>query len=119
MRLTVKHRFDYTAPMKTRTTPDISVLKALADERRLAMLELLADGGERCVCVLASALGMSDALVSHHVSKLREAGLVKTRRSGRWLHVRMEPEALTALAESLGGMVDASAEAHDKGGCGC
>lgn len=72
-------------------------LKALADENRLRIVDLLA-GGERCVCELASALDASDALVSHHVKQLREARLVRTRRIGRWLHCSLEPVAFEALA---------------------
>lgn len=81
--------------------PDILTLKALADERRLVILELLSDGEERCVCVLGRELGLSDALVSHHVKRLRAAGLVEARREGQWLHVRLAPEALRALAGRL------------------
>lgn len=103
-RLTVKRRFDYTVRMETWTTPDLVALKALADERRLALLALLGDGGERCVCELAGVTGMSDALVSHHVAKLRDAGLVETRRTGRWLHVRAVPGALDEIAERLRGL---------------
>lgn len=84
-----------------RSAPDAAKLKALADERRLAIVAMLADGRERCVCVLAEALGASEALVSHHVKKLREAGLVTARRQGKWLHVRLAPETLAALADDV------------------
>lgn len=92
--------------MDTKTKLDIRVLKALADERRLAAVELLSDGGERCVCVLAETLGMSEALVSHHVGKLRDAGLVETRRAGRWLHVRLRAEAFEDLGRALGSLAE-------------
>ena len=76
-----------------------SVFEALADENRAAIVELLADG-ERCVCDVSSSLGISNALASHHLKKLREAGLVATRRNGAWLHCRLEGDALsTAIAE--------------------
>ena len=86
--------FDYYQRMR------ITTLKALADETRLAIVELLADG-ERCVCDLATALGASDALVSHHIKRLREAGLVRTRRVGVWLHCSLEPQALSDVARTL------------------
>lgn len=79
---------------------DSSILKALADDTRLAIIERLADG-ERCICDLASSLGASDALVSHHVKRLREAGLVRTRRLGVWLHCSLEPDALDAVTAEL------------------
>lgn len=76
---------------------DIDVLKALADENRLSIVRMLADG-EHCVCDLATGLDLSDALVSHHLKRLRDAGLVKTRRVGTWLHCSLEPTAFAALA---------------------
>lgn len=76
---------------------DSNVLKALADENRLAIVRMLADG-ERCVCDLAAGLDLSDALVSHHLKRLRDAGLVRTRRVGTWLHCSLEPAAFAALA---------------------
>lgn len=71
---------------------------------------LLADG-ERCVCDLASTLGESDALISHHVKQLREAGFIRTRRVGRWLHCSLEPSAFQVLATHLTRIGDRAAEA--------
>jgi len=77
------------------------VFQALSDPRRLAIVELLADG-ERCVCDVSGQLGISNALASHHIKKLRDAGLVSTRRSGTWLHCRLADGALESLAQSIG-----------------
>lgn len=77
-----------------------STFEALSDEKRLTILELLA-GGERCVCEVSEALGISNALASHHLKRLREAGLVSTRRKGLWLHCRLEEGALLGLADQL------------------
>jgi ArsR family transcriptional regulator len=79
---------------------DVEALKALADERRIRVVEQLA-GGERCICDLAAALEISDALVSHHVKRLREAGLVRTHRVGAWVHCSLEPGSFARLAEAL------------------
>ncbi|MHB9003487.1 MAG: ArsR/SmtB family transcription factor [Coriobacteriia bacterium] len=89
---------------------DLEALKSLADEKRLRIVVLLADG-ERCVCDLASTLGESDALISHHVKQLREAGLIRTRRVGRWLHCSLEPSAFQVLATHLSQIGDRAAEA--------
>jgi len=45
--------------------------------------------------------GISNALASHHLKKLREAGLVKTRRRGAWLHCRLDERTLLSLADRL------------------
>ena len=94
VRLTIKRWFDYTPPMNT------PVFEALADENRIAIVELLA-GGERCVCDVSGALGISNALASHHLKKLREAGLVATRRKGAWLRCRLEEGAIMAVVGEL------------------
>lgn len=89
---------------------NLEALKSLADENRLRIVMLLADG-ERCICDLASTLGESDALISHHVKQLREAGLIRTRRVGRWLHCSLEPSAFQALSTRLSQIGDRAAEA--------
>jgi ArsR family transcriptional regulator len=79
---------------------DTRALEALSDENRLAIVKLLADG-ELCVCDVSSALGISSALASHHLKKLREAGLVDTQRKGLWLHCSLRREALLELSHEL------------------
>lgn len=94
---------------------DVTLFKALADENRLAIVRLLA-GGERCLCDISGALGISDALASHHVKKLAEAGVVRTRRKGLWLHCSLAPDALDAIGEELKGL-GAEAAACECGPC--
>lgn len=79
---------------------DTVTFQALADPKRLAIIELLA-GGERCVCDVSGALGISNALASHHIKKLRDAGLVSTTRKGSWLHCSLREDAITSLARAL------------------
>jgi len=79
---------------------DVATLKALADENRLAIVRLLA-GGERCICDAATELGLSDALVSHHMKRLQAAGLVLTRKQGQWLHCRLDQAAFESLGSEL------------------
>jgi ArsR family transcriptional regulator len=93
---------------------DAEILKAVADESRLQILNLLR-GGERCLCDVSAALGMSDALASHHVKRLAAAGLVKTRRCGLWLYCSLD----TAKLESLANEVRALSVLTPKGDDGC
>ncbi len=60
----------------------VPVLKALADENRLAILLALLDG-DRSVTELTSVLGLSQTLVSHHLKALRETELVTMAALGR------------------------------------
>ncbi len=83
-----------------------TAFEALADENRLAIMRFLADG-EHCLCEISERLGISNALASHHVKKLREAGLVDCRRKGVWLHCKLNDEALLTLAEDVRAMARA------------
>lgn len=108
--LTVKRQFDYCLLSEVPGFSAVggcevlreysAVYLALSDENRLAILELLADG-ERCLCDVAESLGISNALASHHVKRLREAGLVVTERRGAWLHCRLDTATVQAAAEAL------------------
>ncbi|MBS3909952.1 MAG: winged helix-turn-helix transcriptional regulator [Actinobacteria bacterium] len=83
-------------------------LKIIADTNRLQILCLLKKG-ERCVCNIHEPLGMPQNLASHHLKILRDAGLVISRREGKWVHYRIDVEKfdyLTSLYNEviLGGL---------------
>jgi len=63
----------------------LQVFKALSDETRLRILKLL-EHGELCVCDVVAALDIIQPKISFHLGVLREAGLVKDRRVGKWMH---------------------------------
>ena len=62
-----------------------AVARALGDEARLRAL-LALRGGERCACQLVALLGLADSTVSKHMAVLRAAGLVRSRKRGRWVY---------------------------------
>lgn len=84
-----------------------ALFHALSDETRLAVLALLQDG-ERCVCELQEPLGAQQSRLSFHLKVLKDAGLVRDRRQGRWAYYQLDTdtmrEAATALA-SLGATI--------------
>ena len=69
--------------------------RAFGDETRLRLLELLSSG-ERTVADLMEATALGQSLVSHHLRTLRGAGLVTTRRDGRWIYYRINEPALVS-----------------------
>lgn len=74
---------------------------ALSDETRLELVKRLS-GGERCVCELQGALGAAQSRLSYHLKTLKDAGLVRRRREGRWSYYSLVPEALEEMRAFLG-----------------
>lgn len=70
----------------------VNTARALADPTRVRVLAALR-GGELCVCELSDALGVAQSTLSTHLQVIRETGLVRTRRQGRWVYYALEPRA--------------------------
>ena len=66
-----------------------NIFKALSDETRLRILKLL-EHGELCVCDVVAALDMVQPQVSFHLRILKEAGILKGRKDGKWIHYRID-----------------------------
>ena len=77
------------------------LLKAAAHPVRLAILELLGEGGEECVCHMEAALGYRQAYLSQHLMALREAGLVEDRREGRNIFYRVSRPELAVYLRKM------------------
>jgi len=71
-------------------------LAALGSEYRMRMVELLA-AGERCVCEIAPHFPTSFSVVSHHLSVLEQAGIIQSRRDGRWMRYRLVDDSVLEL----------------------
>jgi len=61
------------------------VFKALSDKTRLRILKLL-EHGELCVCEIVAALDTIQPKISFHLTTLKEAGLIRDRKHGKWIH---------------------------------
>jgi ArsR family transcriptional regulator len=61
------------------------LFKALADRTRLRIINLMGQG-EICVCFFVEVLQVKQSRISRHLAYLRNAGLVKARREGKWMH---------------------------------
>lgn len=79
-----------------------SNLKTLGDVNRLRIIELLWDGQELCACKILENLEISQPTLSHHMAALRDAGVTRVRRDGRWMHYRLDHDVLDAIAALLG-----------------
>jgi DNA-binding transcriptional ArsR family regulator len=78
------------------------VFKALADPTRRALFERLARDGDLTVHALTARAGVSQPMVSKHLSALKHARLVRHRRNGRETHYSVRQEALAPLVDWIG-----------------
>ncbi|NGM68077.1 helix-turn-helix transcriptional regulator [Natronolimnobius sp. AArcel1] len=75
-----------------------TVFGALANEHRVRLLEALRDG-ELCACELQVVLEAPQSTVATHLRTLREVGLVKTRKKGKWTYYRVADTAVFELLD--------------------
>ena len=73
---------------------------AFSDKTRLRLLSLMA-GGEVSVGFLAESLGESQPKISRHLAYLRRAGVVSTRRDGKWIYYAIAEQSEPAVDEML------------------
>lgn len=75
-----------------------ALAKALSDPIRLQLVDVLRrHAGKVCVCELVPLFGVSQPTLSHHLRKLREAGVVGVERRGLWAFYYVKPDALEEL----------------------
>jgi len=72
---------------------EAGILKAMSDPCRLTILKLLKEG-ELCVCEITIALDRPQSSTSHHISILKNTGLIKERKVGKWAHYRLSEGAV-------------------------
>ena len=78
------------------------VAKALGDPVRLQLVDVLRKhAGKVCVCELVPLFEISQPTLSHHLKKLRDAGLVDSERRGLWAYYYVRPEAIEELSTWL------------------
>jgi DNA-binding transcriptional ArsR family regulator len=86
---------------------DLDVLTALANETRYKIVRLLvAADGELCVCELNAMVDASESAISHALSDLTDAGVVRRRKDGRWRKYRASNVAVSLLTLLDGVVVD-------------
>ena len=79
----------------------MNITKALSDESRVRMLLALRKD-ELCVCQITELLGLAFSTVSKHLSILFQAGLVDSRKDGRWIYYKLRgKKADVAVREAL------------------
>lgn len=105
--LDVAERVRHALPDPLTLAPAAERARALADPTRLNALLALRAAEELCGCDLAWILSRSQALVSHHLRALRQAGLVTSRREARMVFYALTPTASAVLEAVVGAEVSA------------
>ena len=88
---------------------------ALSDPTRLRIFDALRNG-EQCVCNLVGLLDAQQSRLSFHLKTLKDAGLERDRREGRWIHYSLVPDALEEVRDALSELTE-KARASAAGCC--
>jgi DNA-binding transcriptional ArsR family regulator len=78
----------------------MSIARALSDENRVRILMFLRHG-ELCVCQIIEMLGLAPSTVSKHLSILKQADLIDSKKKGRWVYYRMAHEPSSVVLGAL------------------
>ena len=92
------------------------ICKALSDVNRLHIVEYLT-GGELCACEILERLRITQPTLSHHMKALCDAGLIQSRREGKWMYYSLNCEVLGAYRRFIG-TLKCDASAGRTGRCG-
>lgn len=83
------------------------LLKAIADPTRLTMIAaLVAADRPVCICDFTASLRLSQPTISHHMARLREAGLVESEKRGIWVYYRLRTGLDRAVLDLVRTAVD-------------
>lgn len=95
----------------------LKILKALADRNRLRIVTALRRYDELCACQITELLQVTGATASRHLSVLQHAGILESRKEGRWVYYRLAPPERTDavfdwVAQSCGDVEEFKADVH-------
>lgn len=76
------------------------IFKALCDENRIRILEMLRSG-QKCACTLLDELNVTQPTLSHHMKILCDSGLVDCYREGKWAHYVLSPDGFDKAEKIL------------------
>jgi ArsR family transcriptional regulator len=99
-----------TKPLPEREAAALAqTFQALGDPTRVRMVQLLAEAAEPvCVCDFTATIRLGQPTVSHHLAKLRQAGIVTSVRRGLWSFYHLDPEMPAAARAAIQSILAAS-----------
>ena len=81
----------------------VKIGKALSDENRVKILQMLIDG-EKCGCKLLEAFEITQPTLSHHMKILCDSGLVDARKDGKWSHYSVNRDVVREFGKYISDM---------------
>ena len=81
----------------------VKIGKALSDENRVKILQMLMDG-EKCGCKLLEAFEITQPTLSHHMKILCDSGLVDARKDGKWSHYSVNRDVVREFGNYISDM---------------
>lgn len=94
----------------------VPMLKALSDETRLRIVDMLS-GGEMCACKILEAFSITQPTLSYHMKILTGCGIVEGHRDGAWMHYSLCSDKAGQMMAFLAELV--APGMPNKSGCGC
>ena len=86
--------------MKSKYAEIAEIFKALCDENRIRILEML-QTGEKCACKILDELNVTQPTLSHHMKILCDSGIVESRKEGKWTHYKISDSGRSKAIELL------------------
>ena len=82
-----------TEPLEPEASEELAArFRALSDPTRVAIVNRLASTEECCVCDLTAAFDLSQPTISHHMGKLKAAGVIESSKRGIWAYYRIRDD---------------------------
>lgn len=104
--------------MENKYAKTARIFKALCDENRVRIVEMLSSG-ERCACDILDKLNISQPTLSHHMKILCDSGLVECRKEGKWAHYSLSKEGGEKAIDLLKELTDCTNANNENNKCGC
>lgn len=100
----------------------VPVLKALSDETRLKIVDMLSGAGQSgslCACKILEEFSITQPTLSYHMKILKNCGIVVGTRDGAWMHYRLNRESVDAFLNYVTDLTAQKPGANeDRCGCG-
>lgn len=99
-------------------TDTARILKAIAEPKRLRIVDMLSCG-ELCACKILEAFHITQPTLSHDMKLLADAGLVNCRREGKNIYYSLDQKAISELQSVLGNVFTEKEDCICHNGCSC